>query len=189
MGAQFRREQDNLKALLNQAQSSVWEETMLPEHDGFDDFVYAVIQFAYVACFSAVMPLTPLIVLINNMFQIRLDAYKLCRARRRPLATKAGGIGVWEHVLHIVTVLAVLTNCALMATTSSFVRGLIDFIGEWGLLMVVVGWEHLMLLVKYWMQASVSIYPQSVKDDMKREKFRSSRRRQSAMRAKKERRR
>ena len=170
------------------ADCSVWEETMLPSHDGFDDFVYAVIQFAYVACFSAVMPLTPLIVLMNTTIQIRLDAYKLCRARKRPLAQKAGGIGVWEHVLHIVTVLAVLTNCGLMAFTSNFVRSLIPLIGDWGLLLVIVGWEHLMLFVKYWMQCSFSAYPQSVKNDMKRERFNNSKRRASIMRAKKERR-
>ena len=64
---------------------------MLPAHDTFDDFVYAIIQFAYVACFSSVLPITPLIVLINQTLQIRLDAYKLCRGRRRPLSTKAGG--------------------------------------------------------------------------------------------------
>ena len=43
---------------------------MLPAHDGFDDFVYAIIQFAYVVCFSTVLPITPLIVLINQMFQV-----------------------------------------------------------------------------------------------------------------------
>ena len=44
----------NRRVLLEQAQSSVWEETMLPQHDTFEDYVYAVINFSYVACFSAV---------------------------------------------------------------------------------------------------------------------------------------
>ena len=55
---------------MTQAQSTAWEEAMLPAHDGFDDFVYAIIQFAYVVCFSTVLPITPLIVLINQMFQV-----------------------------------------------------------------------------------------------------------------------
>ena len=70
---------------------------------------------------------------------MRLDAYKLCRGRRRPLAQKTGGIGVWEHVLHIVTVIAVFTNCTLMALTSSLFKWLGTKIGHIGLLLVAVG--------------------------------------------------
>ena len=157
---------------------------MLPAHDGFDDFVYAIIQFAYVVCFSTVLPITPLIVLINQMFQIRLDAYKLCRGRRRPLSSKAGGIGVWEHVLHIVTVLAVMTNCALMATTSHLVLRIAEAVGWLAMTGIMVGIEHILLLVKYFLQVGINPFPESVRSEMKKESWKRSKRRVSGMRAK-----
>ena len=40
---------------------------MLPEHDSFVDYLFAATQFAYVSCFSVVLPITPLIVLINHL--------------------------------------------------------------------------------------------------------------------------
>ena len=129
----------NSRLLLEQAQSNIWEEMMLPNHDSFPEYIVAVVQFAYVTCFSTALPITPFIVLINHLLAMRLDAYKLCRGRRRPLAQKTGGIGVWEHVLHIVTVIAVFTNCTLMALTSSLFKWLGTKIGHIGLLVVAVG--------------------------------------------------
>lgn len=109
----------NQRLLLDQAQDKIWLECMRPQHDSFPEYIQAVVQFAYVSCFSVVLPITPLICLINYLVQMRLDAYKVCKVRRRPLAEKTGGIGVWEHLLHIVVVIAVLTNCWLMGFTHS----------------------------------------------------------------------
>lgn len=174
----------NTRLLLDQAQDATWDEITLPAHDSFPEYIQAVVQFAYVACFSVVMPITPLICLFNYLVSMRLDAYKLCRGRRRPLAQKTGGIGVWEHVLHIVTVIAVLTNCWLIGFTNAQFSWIGKHIGNMGLFALVVGWEHIMLLIKYMMQASISKLPKAVRDDMKREQYQSTRRRNlSLMRA------
>uniref|UniRef100_A0A7S0G9H2 Anoctamin transmembrane domain-containing protein n=1 Tax=Proboscia inermis TaxID=420281 RepID=A0A7S0G9H2_9STRA len=178
----------NRKILLEQAQSSVWEETMLPRHDSFNDYVYVVIQFAYVCCFSVVLPITPLIVLLNYLFSMRVDAYKLCRGRQRPLSQKSGGIGVWENVLNVVTVVAVLTNCALMAISSSQFIKLREKIGDVSMLFVVIGLEHVMLFIKYILHTSLTSMPKSVLDSMKKERYEINKKRNSSIRAKKERR-
>jgi len=162
----------NSKILLQQAQSHVWLETMLPEHISFHDYVYAVIQFAFVTCFSVMLPIAPLISLLNHVWSMRLDAYKLCKGRRRPIVQRAGGIGVWEHVLHIVTVIGVITNCALTAFTNEMfqsIRGKKDRILL--LVVIVVFWEHLMLLIKYVMQSFVNPMPKSVIFSLKKDKY------------------
>ena len=178
----------NRRLLLEHAQVNIWEEMLLPEHDSFTEYLFAVTQFAYVACFSVVLPITPLIVLINHLLNMRLDAFKLCRGRRRPLSQKTGGIGVWNHVLHIVTVIAILTNCSLMAFTSSQFNGLKEKIGILGVFALAIGWEHFMLLVKYIMQLTVSVMPSKVEIEMKRKKYHQERDRYMTLRAKKERR-
>lgn len=161
----------NKRLLLEQAQDGIWLEIMLPQHDSFPEYISAVVQFTFVTCFSVVFPLTPLICLFNYLLSMRLDAYKLCKGRRRPLSEQTGGIGIWEHLLHIVAVISVLTNCWLMGFTTSQFRGIGDAIGEIGLFAIVVGWEHIMLLIKYVMDTTVSPLPTSVRDDMKREQY------------------
>lgn len=174
----------NRRLLLDQAQDEVWEEIMLPMHDSFPEYIQAVILFAYVTCFSVMLPITPLICFINYLLDMRCDAYKLCRGRRRPLAHKTGGIGVWEHVLHIVTVIGVLTNCTLMGFTHAKFYAISGSDEILGLFAIVVGWEHVMLLIKYVMQASISPFPKSVQDEMKKEQFLKERKMNSSLRAK-----
>jgi hypothetical protein len=175
----------NKRILLEHAQVDLWEEIMLPEHDSFTEYLFAVTQFAYVCCFSVVLPITPAIVLINHLVNMRLDAFKLCRGRRRPLAVQTGGIGVWNHVLHIVTVIAILTNCALMALTTSQLRGLKDQFTKFGVFALSIGVEHFLLLVKYIMQLSYSRLPSSVENEIKRKKYDQERKRYKSLRMKK----
>ena len=178
----------NKRLLLDQAQDELWREVMMPMHDSFPEYIQAIVQFAYVTCFSVVLPITPIICLMNHVLSMRFDAYKVCRTRNRPLASKTGGLGVWEHVLHIVSVIAVLTNCFLMGFTNSQLRWIGDQIGDLGLFCVVVGWEHVMLLIKYIMTASISTLPRAVKDEMKRDLHKMERMQSSNMRAKTDRR-
>jgi len=186
----------NKRLLLDQAQDHLWEEVLMPEHDSFPEYIQAVIQFAFVTCFSVVLPITPLICLMNHLLSMRFDAYKVCRTRKRPLAVKTGGIGVWEHVLHIVTVIAVLTNCFLVGFTSSQLNWINGETNDGKasegktiqLIVFVVAWEHIMLLIKYIMSTSISTLPRAVKDDLKKEQHRMESMRNSNMRAKNNRR-
>jgi Calcium-activated chloride channel len=178
----------NRRLLLDQAQDALWQEVMLPMHDSFPEYIQAVVQFAFVTCFSVVLPITPMICLMNHLISMRLDAYKLCKTRKRPLAQTTGGIGVWEHVLHIVSVIAILTNCWLMGFTNAQIYSIVDNVGgdlaQFG---IIVGWEHVMLLIKYVMQTSASKLPKSVRDKITKEQYEQERKRHSSMRQKKDR--
>ncbi|CAB9508405.1 Anoctamin-10 [Seminavis robusta] len=177
----------NKRLLLEQAQDETWLECLRPEHDSFPEYIAAVVQFAYVTCFSVVLPITPLICLINYLVCMRLDAYKVCKVRRRPLSEKTGGIGVWEHLLHIVVVIAVLTNCWLMGFTHHQFLWIGEELGNVTVFLMVVGAEHALLLVKYVMHATCSTLPKSVKDDMRREQYQQARHRNEVLQEKKRR--
>lgn len=172
----------NRRLLLDQAQDDTWLELMRPNHDSFPEYIQAIIQFTFVSCFTVVLPVTPLICLINYLISMRLDAYKLCRGRRRPLAEKTGGIGVWEHLLHIVAVISVLTNCWLIGFTSSQFIWIGEQVGQLALFAIVVCWEHVMLLIKYIMQTTISPLPKTVQDAMKKERHVVDEQRNKSMR-------
>lgn len=56
-------------------------------------YAFAVIQYGFVTLFVAAFPLAPLFALINNVAEIRLDAYKMVSQARRPLAERVEDIG------------------------------------------------------------------------------------------------
>ena len=56
-------------------------------------FLLTVIQYGFVTIFVAAFPLAPLCALLNNVIEIRLDAYKFVTQWRRPVANRAQDIG------------------------------------------------------------------------------------------------
>ena len=67
-------------------------------------------QFGFVTLFVAAFPLAPLFALLNNIVEIRLDAYKMIKEARRPLAERVENIGAWYGILKGVTYAAVISN-------------------------------------------------------------------------------
>ena len=54
--------------------------------------------------------LAPLFALMNNLVELRFDAWKILTRFRRPVLYKAANIGVWTNILSTISYLAVLTN-------------------------------------------------------------------------------
>lgn len=52
-----------------------------------------VIQFSFTTIFVAAFPLAPLLALINNIIEIRLDAIKMVTLERRLVPKKTNDIG------------------------------------------------------------------------------------------------
>uniref|UniRef100_A0A1I8IQ06 Anoctamin n=1 Tax=Macrostomum lignano TaxID=282301 RepID=A0A1I8IQ06_9PLAT len=61
----------------------------------FDEYLEMVLQFGFLTLFMAAMPLAPMFALLNNVMELRLDAWKMLRLMRRPLARRASDIGAW----------------------------------------------------------------------------------------------
>lgn len=70
-------------------------------------------QYGFVTLFVAAFPLAPLFALLNNIAEIRLDAYKMVTQARRPLAENAKDIGAWYGILKVVTYMAVVSNVSI----------------------------------------------------------------------------
>lgn len=69
-----------------------------------------VIQFGFVTLFVASFPLAPALALVNNLIEIRVDAWKITTQFRRVMPEKAQDIGAWQPILQGITILAVVTN-------------------------------------------------------------------------------
>ena len=61
-----------------------------------DDYLELFLQFGYVYLFSSAFPLAALWALLNNITEIRSDAFKMCRIFQRPFAESASSTGAWQ---------------------------------------------------------------------------------------------
>lgn len=54
--------------------------------------------------------LAPVLALINNIIEIRLDAWKFLTKYKRPIPFRAADIGIWNNVLSGLSYVALVTN-------------------------------------------------------------------------------
>ncbi len=87
----------------------------------FYEYLEIILQFGFVTFFCLSFPLAPLFALINNIFEIRIDALKVVKEFRRPVARRAMGIGTWNSILNIMAKVTVLSNAFLIAITSEYI--------------------------------------------------------------------
>ncbi|KAF9074154.1 calcium-activated chloride channel-domain-containing protein [Rhodocollybia butyracea] len=90
------------------------EEAALEEYDVFGDYSEMVIQFGYVVLWSTIWPLAPVMALLNNILELRSDAFKITVHERRPTPVRTDTIGPWLDALAFLSWMAALTNGALV---------------------------------------------------------------------------
>ncbi|XP_021560446.1 anoctamin-6 isoform X4 [Neomonachus schauinslandi] len=76
----------------------------------FYEYLEMIIQFGFVTLFVASFPLAPLLALVNNILEIRVDAWKMTTQYRRMVPEKAQDIGAWQPIMQGIAILAVVTN-------------------------------------------------------------------------------
>ncbi|CAG2102368.1 unnamed protein product, partial [Medioppia subpectinata] len=106
------------KIRVNEISSVELEANMRRYDSTFDDYLELIIQFGYVMLFSSTFPMAAVCALINNIIEIRSDAFKLCVIYQRPFGGhRVRDIGQWEDVLNAIAYIAIIVNCALIAKT------------------------------------------------------------------------
>jgi len=93
----------------------------LPPRGLFAEYLEMIVQFGFVTLFITAFPLGPLFALINNIFEIRIDSNKFVTQYRRPPALRAEDIGLWQKVVEVLSVVAVISNGAVIAFSTQFV--------------------------------------------------------------------
>lgn len=91
----------------------------------FYEYLEMVMQYGFVTIFVTAFPLAPFFALVNNVFEMRLDARKFLLYYRRPVPRRAPNIGVWFRILSVLGRLAVISNAFIIAFSSNFIPKLV----------------------------------------------------------------
>ncbi|XP_060702346.1 anoctamin-8 isoform X2 [Hemiscyllium ocellatum] len=141
------------------------ESCMQKYEDTFQDYQEMFIQFGYVVLFSSAFPLAAMCALINNVIEIRSDAFKLCTGSQRPFGQRVDSIGQWQNVMEAMGVLAIIVNCYLIGQCGQLQRLFPSLSPEMAIILVVV-LEHFAFLLKYVLQIAIPDVPAWVAEEM-----------------------
>ncbi|XP_034390971.1 LOW QUALITY PROTEIN: anoctamin-10 [Cyclopterus lumpus] len=122
----------------------------LPVFPGlFAEYIELLVQFGYLSLFSCVFPLTAVLLLLNNLTEIRTDAYKICNLFRKPFSPPAANMRVWQVAFEILSFVSVVSNCWLLLL-SPWLQKVCQEGGLSGtnLLLLAVLVEHVLIFVK-----------------------------------------
>ncbi|XP_041419053.1 anoctamin-8 isoform X2 [Xenopus laevis] len=154
--------EDNYSTKLSQAEV---ESCMKKYEDTFNDYQEMFVQFGYVVLFSSAFPLAAVCALINNIIEIRSDAFKLCTGLQRPFGRRVDGIGQWQNVMEAMGVIAIIVNCYLIGQCGQLQR-LLPWLGPETTIIFIVVLEHFALLLKYIIHVVIPDIPGWVAEEM-----------------------
>lgn len=166
-------EQDAEVAPMTQAE---FEGKMAVYESPFEDYNEMILQLGFVSFFAVAFPLCPLMALVNNVIEIRSDAYKLLKAHQRPEPRTAEDIGSWYTIMDIMTYVSIGTNCAVVFFVSTF-GDLFSTDGKvWGFIIA----EHLVVFFKVMIAEYIDDIPEDIQQEMEKEEYRLKRAREEA---------
>lgn len=85
--------------------------------DDTDDYMELVISLGFVTMFSTVFPFMTFLVLISNLVELRVLAFRMCHVLRRPLPRIQDGIGAWLNIMTALTYLSCICSVGLVVFT------------------------------------------------------------------------
>ncbi|KAG8288643.1 Anoctamin-8 [Homalodisca vitripennis] len=146
-------------------------ESSLFKYDGtFADHLEMFIQLGYVVLFSSAFPLAALCALINNLVEIRSDAFKLCFIFQRPFGQRVPNIGTWQNAMEAMGLIAVLVNCALIGLSGP-VHRMFPEMSTTQTILLIVALEHTMLILRLLVTCAIPDLPEWVATEMAKVEF------------------
>ncbi|XP_068599246.1 anoctamin-8 [Brachionichthys hirsutus] len=133
--------------------------------DPFQDYQEMFVQFGYVVLFSSAFPLAAMCALINNIIEIRSDAFKLCTGLQRPFGVRVESIGQWQTVMEAMGLIAIIVNCYLIGQCGQLQR-LFPWLSPEMAIVSIVILEHFAILLKYVIHVAIPDVPTWVQEEM-----------------------
>ncbi|GAB1294848.1 Anoctamin-10 [Apodemus speciosus] len=165
-----------VRALKSDVDTTLYEQVLLEKEMGtylgtFDDYLELFLQFGYVSLFSCVYPLAAAFAVLNNFTEVNSDALKMCRVFKRPFSEPSASIGVWQLAFETMSVISVVTNCALIGMSPQVNAVFPE--SKTDLVLIVVAVEHALLALKFILAFAIPDKPRHIQQKLARLEFES----------------
>ncbi|XP_037937704.1 anoctamin-8 [Teleopsis dalmanni] len=139
----------------------------------YEDYLQMCIQFGYVVLFAAVAPFAAFGALINNVFAMHIDLFKLCNIFKRPFARRTKNIGAWQLAFELLSVMAILSNCGLLYLQLNVRSFFSNFFPTMPNISFVI-FEHMLLGLKFVIHKAIHERPRWVRIALLKADYESS---------------
>lgn len=147
-------------------QSDAENEFEFTQYEGtFADYDELIIQFGFVVLFVVVFPAAPILAMLNNVIEFRLDISKLMTFTRRPHPKGAYGMGTWYGILTLLSWVMVVSNTGLIVFSSNIANGISNDL-RWVTFVIV---EHILIGIKLLIEFFVPDVPIDAEESMARQ--------------------
>lgn len=151
--------------------SDVERAYLLEEYDTtmgpFESYRELYKQFGYATLFSVSFPLAPMLAFLNNWVEMRVDGWVLLQRSRRAIPEGAEDIGTWQVIFELTSVLAVMSNAAIICFVS---KTYVHYPWYWRCV-YFAAMEHAMLFLKVLFSLFVEDCPESTNIQIQRQEF------------------
>eukprot|EP00808_Paulinella_micropora_P028746 g27824.t1 len=146
------------------------EQAEFTPYETFSDYDELTVQFGYVSLFVVAFPMAPAMALLNNYFEIRIDAHKILRLSQRPTPQGCDRVGTWFDIFTILSYIAVLVNTLICVFYTEVINELArgSFVAKTVFFVVA---EHLIILLKVGISNFVEDVPRVIQDQIIRQQF------------------
>ena len=125
---------------------------LAPYENTIEDMTELIVQFGYVTLFVIAFPLTPLLALLNNILEMKVDAINLVKTSQRPHPIGSYGLGSWNNVLAFFSIISVATNVGMLTFRTGIVAEVLkgNASGQWIFFSVVSVFLALLVALEKW---------------------------------------
>jgi len=117
---------------------------LLPAPGITDEYTELMVSFALICLFGTVLPSMSALLLVANLVECRLLAYRYLRSTARPRPSGAEDIGAWDYCFDLVTQISLIVMPALLVFEMHPLRDMSPA-HEWE---TFLGLEHFFILIK-----------------------------------------
>lgn len=141
-----------------------------------DGYLASTVQFGFIVLFSVAFPVAPILALLHNLLQRKIDSLNILTRYKRPFSIQARNIGIWERWLTALSFFGVAMNASIIAFTSTyFEEAYLSYYGpedRWiGRLVFILVFEHSVLLILLAVVFFSPSMPNQVKVSISRQEY------------------
>lgn len=161
----------------SQAKTPWVRDDSLAKYQGLrGEYLEMALQFGFMTIFVAAFPLGPFFALVNNLWEIRLDARKMLVFTQRPIAFKSQDIGIWNKILVAISYISLITNACLIAFSSQsfkkiYLASLDGPAKTVAQILFVLIFEHVVLGIRFILVKVIPDIPLEVRQAIERENY------------------
>jgi len=159
---------DKKKTIMSRYHAEV---ILAPFTNIINEYNEIVLLYGYLSLFAVAFPLAPVLVLFNNLVEVRSDAYKILRFNQMPYAYPADTIGAWFVVLEVLGYLSVLSNVALLVYTSDSLGFLFSGVTDTARAVAFFLLENAIIALKLLIEAAIPDVPARVQKRLARQEY------------------